>query len=238
MNHEFEATRPHNLEYVLERDGALLEELARPGAVLTRERLAEIESAMGVSLLDAVDQAEASGIPWPDERTGMRVVAGGHVERHIENEQSDREFAQAVMAEGGRAFNNFSALLHAVPIRPEADESPSAFFAAHPSMLDVTYGTKPYLWRSHAIAKDFMEALQHEVAVVGEGGMSNWKDRIIQGMADPEGNPHDAAVLRASRIAYVLFINLMRSDDPELQYEWLGMGGAAEITDPEEELWT
>ena len=236
--HEFEAAPPYDLEYILERDGHFLEELARPGIVLTRERLSEIEDATGEDLASVVEEAEAEGIPWPSAETGMAVVEGGHIERHIENERSDEEFALAVISGGGGAFNNFSVHLQSLPIRPEEARSPGELFRLHPSMLEVTYGTKPYLWRAHMVAKDFMEALHHEVAVIGQGGMSDWKQRVTQGAVDPEHNPRDAALLRGSRIAYVLLSNLMRTDDLELQYRLLGMDNAPEITDPERELWT
>jgi hypothetical protein len=238
FRHEFEAPLPPSLEVVLERDGELLEALAQPGRVLTKERLAAIEAAAGESLLPAVEEAEAAGLRWPDEATGMGVVSGGHIERHAEDEDSDEEFARAVMAAGGRAFNNFSAHLQSLPVQPAEGQAPAELFAAHPSMMTVIYGSKPYLWRAHLLVPDFMTALQYEAAAAEQGGMATWQDRVIQGAVDPEQHPHDAALLRASRIAYVLLTNLMRTDDLKLQYEWLAMGEAPEITDPERELWT
>ena len=234
---------PLSLERLLRRDEHELTLLAEPGRPLTRERLRDINEL----LLEAADEAEHAGIGWPDEASAVSIGDEGVIARLIstEQQQADWRFTAEIMAEESEmvddtirrvGFNNFPALLRSRPVRPREGESIGDFMANNPSA--ALYGSKPYLWRAYMLKPDFMEALSTEV--VRHGGPHGWNAALLRAAADPEHYPQDVALLRASRLAYVMIANLMRTDDLERQYDWLSSKSehVPTITDPEVELWT
>ena len=248
MNNRFlpehgERPEPLSLERLLRRDEHELKSLAEPGRPLTRDRLRDINEL----LLEVADDADRVGIGWPDETSVISVANEGVVARLIATEQlqADWRFTAEILAEeseviddtvGRVGFNNFPALLRSRPVRPQEGETIGDFMASNPS--EALYGSKPYLWRAHMLKPDFMEALNAEV--VRHGGPHGWNAALLRAAADPEHHPQDVALLRASRLAYVMLANLMRVDDLERQYDWLGFESEhiPTITDPDVELWT
>lgn len=248
MNNRFlpeHGERPESLslERLLRRDKHELKLLAEPDCPLTRDRLRDINELF----LEVVDEADHAGIGWPDETSAVAIPSEGIVTRLIATEQlqADWRFTAEIIAEesevidgtvGRVGFNNFPALLRSRPIRPQEGESIGDFMANNPSA--ALYGSKPYLWRAYMLKPDFMEALNAEV--VRHGGPHGWNAALLRAAADPEHHPQDVALLRASRLAYVMITNLMRADDLERQYDWLGFESehTPTITDPDVELWT
>jgi hypothetical protein len=229
-----ETPPPSSLEYVLRRHEDELTLLAEPGKPLTRERL----SAIAPHLLEVVDTAEAEGIRWPDDETAVHIQSGAHLATYVDvgSEEADQLFMFEVLAglrdKKKRGFNNLPVILSMLPRRPSEDENRTDYLRKKDS-----YSIKPYLWRAHMLNPEFMEALQE--AVAAKGGTASWSEAMFQGAVEAEDYPHDAALLRASRLGYKLLANLMRSDDRQRQDEWLGHYPVtkAVISDPEQELW-
>lgn len=234
-----ETPRSSSLERALAQHEHEITLLAEPGKPLTPDRIALVAPR----LLEVIDEAETENVGWPDETSMVPVRPDTHLASYIAASpvEADALFVSEVMAgeeitNGPRGYNNFPAILRSLPSRPAPGESMADFMGNNPSA--ALYGSKPYLWRAYMLNYDFMSALQE--AVLHSGGSAGWGASVVRGSEHPEAFPHDAALLRASRLGYKLLANLMRDDDSQRQYEWLGIDDAAArpITDPEVELWT
>ena len=233
-----EHSRAPRLEQILRREEARLTVLAQPGHPLTPERLGSRVPGSRAILAEAAE----TGLEWPDRRTAVPVHIGARSREYFvhDSHKADSHFALEAMqgrnhGRGQRGFNNFSALLRSQPYKPHGREDFSKAMMADPAA--ALYGSKPYLLRAYLVAPEFMDSLR--TTVKGLHGYSDWNETIIRGGMEPDEYPADAAVLRASRLAYGLLSNLMRTDDLRLQSEWLGFGSTQQlISDPEIELWT
>lgn len=229
-------------EVLLEHHSARLEVIAAPNTPLTSRRLQDINHPY----VDVFAEAEASEIGWPDENSSVTFPSGSKVENYyaVSPEKADELFVTKIIHERSeapgqfRGYNNFPLILKAEPCRPSPEKSFMDLYRINPS--DAVYGTKPYLWRAYILEPDFMLALHEQVTRVEKAGISDWREILLRGASSPESFPSDAALLRASRIAYLFLTNLMRTDDLKRQNIWTGMPteSARLITDPHAELWT
>lgn len=197
-----------------------LEELAQPGRPLTRERLIQVDP----TLLAVADRVDAEGIGWPTEDAVFHDV--------LPEDFDDFAFGRR-LAEGGRAYNNFPALLSAIPSVPSEGEDIVSFMQR---TKWYQYATKPYLVRAHMVEPEFMGALQRRMTEVGSA--KDWQENLFRAVTEEHPDPEDQILLRASRLAYQLLINLMRADDLHVQAELLSMHTKQDITDAITELWT
>lgn len=240
-------TSPENYEHVgrlsleaqLRQDEDSLRLLVESTGALTADRVrASVENAD--ELLRA---AIAEGIGWPDEDSAVPLPEGAFTEKlkQLSPDEADMLFASTALggtaAYEGRGFNNFVIVIGSRPAVPEQGESFNEFFMR--LSAGALYGSKPYLWRAHMLQPELMRALQQEIGLE-KGSISRWESALERGASKPEVFPRDAALLRSSRLSYMLLSQLMRQDDLALQMDWLGMSreGASMITDPEVELWT
>lgn len=227
-----------SLDRILARQEHLLTSLATPGHPLTPERLRG--KVPGVKQL--VDHATENDIDWPTHDFVVPPRIGSNFRQYFISDaaQADAHFVyEAIDGRRGRGihrgFNNYPAILRAVPYKPEGREDFQRVMSRNPSA--ALYGSKPYLLRAYMIAPEFMASLQQ--AVDKCGGSSEWNDALMRGGLEADIYPQDAALVRGSRLAYGLLTNLMRTDDLQRQSRWLGFGETKHvITDPEVELWT
>lgn len=197
-----------------------LSDLATPGRPLTPERLLEIDP----SLLKVVAQMDDDGFSWPDDATVFHDV--------LPEDFDDYAFgSKLVMA--GRAYNNFPAVLSVNPSVPNEDENLISFMTR---TKYFQYASKPYLARAHALEPEFMGALQRRMDTIGSA--EEWQHSLYRAVTEEHPDPEDKILLRASRMAYQLLINLMRKDDLKTQAKRLLSSSQAEITDAVQELWT
>lgn len=197
-----------------------LNEFARPGIPLTGERLHHIDPA-----LDAVVGAmERKGIGWPDDDNAFSDT--------LPEDFNDDMFGHQIL-EGGSAYNNFPAILSTAPAVPIEGES-SVDFMARTRLFQ--YATKPYLIRAHTLMPDFMGTLQRTIE--RPYPLEEWTAALQRAVFDDHPDPDDRLLLRASRLAYQLLINLMRKDDLQTQARLMTMSLQHDITDPRTELWT
>lgn len=227
------------LEEVLARNECLLTSLAEPGHPLTEQRLVKrLPEAPAL-----IEQAKQEGLDWPTAETSVPVLVGARSRRYFDTDpiHADSQFALEVMAgqtyeEEGRGFNNFPVILWSKPFRPEGVADFMQRMAVNPAQ--ATYESKPYLLRAYELVPDFMGALQRSVASYGT--LSKWNNALERGGIEPEDYPADAVLLRSSRLAYGLLMNLMRTDDLKRQADWCGLDGARAqlIENPETELRT
>lgn len=197
-----------------------LSDMAQPGRPLTRDRLVHLNP----ELRDVADRMNTLGVGWPDDETVFHDV--------LPEDFDDYAFGRR-LADRGRAYNNFPAILTASPSLPETGES----------MIDYMnntklfqYASKPYLIRAHALQPEFMGSLQAIMEI--RGSTDQWAESLYRAVTDEDPDPEDQILLRASRMSYQLLINLMRKDDLQIQARLLTMSMHREITDPIEELWT
>lgn len=229
-----------SLEIMLEREEHRLTLMAEPGRVLIPERLAEHVS----SAEQIVARAESEGIAWPTLETAVPYPMDARSREFFldDAEKSDKEFAYEALAgftagHGQRGFNNFPAIIGAKPYQPHMLSTVIKTMSMHSGLLHATYGSKPCLLRAYRVAPEFMASLQE--AIVDTGGMTEWIEAMLQGSLEPEESPKEVALLRSSRLAYGLLMNLMREDDRQRQNDWLyGSRGDVVISDPETELWS
>ncbi|HEY1085965.1 MAG TPA: hypothetical protein VGE34_04555 [Candidatus Saccharimonadales bacterium] len=226
---DFRDRPPHEaLEAIIARDREELEALAHPGQPLTAEWLGEMNPA----LVPIARQAEAAGIGWPDGASAVMVPNTSPILSY-QGEDADKAFATAIISDRSQAFNNFPQLISARPEIPAPDEAFTDYMLRNPHFA---YASKPYLYRAYMLKPEFMTALRESV---GESGMTHWNDRILQALFNPEFNREDVVLLTGSRIAYTLLANLMRQDDTQRQYGWLGMSETDTlIEDAATELWS
>src|SRR5690606_12870537 len=109
---------------------------------------------------------------------------------------------------GGQAYNNFPAILSVKPNRPSEGENLVNFMTR---VQLFQYATKPYLARAHALAPVFMDALQRRMSELPERSL--WEKSLFRAVSEEHADSEDRILLRGSRLAYQLLINLMRSDD-------------------------
>lgn len=197
-----------------------IEELAVPGRPLTKDRLFHVDPG----LVKVAEELEGTDIGWPDDERVFHDV--------LPEDYDDIAFAHR-LAEGSKAYNNFPALLSTPPSLPELDEAFIDFM--HRTKL-FQYATKPYLARAYALQPDFMNALQRSMTDVGSP--QAWRERLLDATAGEDADHEDMVLLRASRLAYQLLINLMGKDDLMIQSKILTMSSQREIQDPVVELWT
>jgi hypothetical protein len=198
-----------------------LSKLAQPGQPLTRERLSEINPAY----LEVADVMERQGFSWPDSD----VAFPGALPENF----NDEMFGRRVLEKRGSGYNNYPAIISAEPALPKADETTFEFMQR--TRL-YQYATKPYLIRAHTLMPEFMGELQ---ATLQENyPMNEWVESLLRAVVDEHPDPEDALLLRASRLAYELLINLMCKDDLEIQGRLMKLSLQQEITDPIIELWT
>jgi hypothetical protein len=197
-----------------------LYEMAQPGRPLTRDRLMQLDP----QLIEVADRMETEGIGWPDDETVFHDV--------LPEDFDDFAFGRRLV-ERGRAYNNFPAILRAEPSTPNENENMVEFMNR---TKFFQYASKPYLVRAHAIQPEFMGALQS--LMDHQGSADDWAASLYDAVTHEYPDPDDRILLRASRIAYQLLINLMRSDDLQTQGRLLTMTARHEITDPIVELWT
>ncbi len=197
-----------------------LNELAQPGRPLTKDRLQRIDPA----LLVAAESMEAKGVGWPDDNTVFHDV--------LPEDFDDKAFGRRLF-DAGSAYNNFPAILSAAPSLPEEGEDGLEFM--NRTRL-YQYATKPYLIRAHELLPDFMGTLQRTMEQ--KYPMVEWVGSLQRAMLDEHPDPEDELLLRASRLAYQLLINLMRKDDLQIQAHLMTMTLHREIDDPVVELWT
>ncbi len=226
-NHEEKPKR--SLGDVLRIHGAMLEQFAAVGQPLTLERIVYIDSGLQQT---AVDLQSTHRLPTDDTAV---VPSSGSEIRTLIDEDPDTAFGVKLIGHrpASEAYNNFTLLLCVKPTSLESGETMADLFARCPY---YPYATKPYLHRAYALCPEFMDALYD--AVSGLGGYSKWSDSILQALADPDHYEEQMNILRGSRIAYVLFVNLMRIDDLQAQARLLGGKTEAEIEDPVLELKT
>ena len=198
-------------------------ELTATDRPLTREHLEGIDS----TLLAAVEDTVADGLEWPTDDTAVAV--SGDDEPYYDDARSFGERAVRDRA----TYNNFPIILAAKPNRPHEGEGMMEFM--HRDRL-YSYVTKPYLHRAHAVAPEFMGALQR--IVKADFSMADWVDALSRAVIDEQPDPKDELMLKASKAAYDLCVNLMRRDDLQIQYRMLGMSTDMTIDDPTLELRT
>lgn len=197
-----------------------LSDLAQPGRPLTRERLHQIDPALETT----VDSMESKGIGWPDDDTVFHDV--------LPEDFDDHAFGRRLF-DSRSAYNNFPAILSAAPALPNEGEAGIDFMSR--TRL-YQYATKPYLIRAHELLPDFMGTLQRTMEQ--QYPMEEWTASLQRAVLDEHPDPDDELLLRASRLAYQLLINLMRKDDLQIQAHLMTMSLQREITDPVVELWT
>lgn len=198
-----------------------LNDLAEPGRPLTKERLRTIDPAF----LAVAESMEAKGLGWPDDETIFHDV--------LPEDYDDHAFGRRLLEGGSRAYNNFPAILSTAPALPAEGEEGIDFMSR--TRL-FQYATKPYLIRAHELMPDFMGTLQR--IMQQKYPMAEWTDSLQRAALDEHPDPEDVLLLRASRLAYQLLINLMRKDDLQTQARIMTMSLHHEITDPHVELWT
>lgn len=227
-----------SLERILERHEHQLANLVAPGHPLTPERMrGRVPEAAQL-----IAHATEAGIDWPTRESAVSPRLGSTIRQYFipDAAQADAHFVyEANHGRRGigkyRGFNNFPAILRAVPYKPTGREDFQAAMHRNPS--GALYGSKPYLLRAYLLAPEFMGSLQQAVDTCG--GSSEWNDALMRGGLEADLYPEDAALVRGSRLAYGLLANLIRADDLQRQTEWLGLEGKTPpITDPETELWT
>lgn len=227
----------HNLQRELSQHDTRLTQLSRAGETLTHDRLRHVSP----DSLDVAREAVRQGIEWPDHASAVMPTKKDIFSPGLSPDDADKGFAEEILhgrrpGAQRRGYNNFPAIIgspayipsEANPFMKKLSENPSA----------AIYGSKPYLVRAYLVAPEFMQALQQEVQT--RGGSAGWGDALLRGAENPQAYPYDKALLRASRVAYGLLINLMRRDDCARQAEWLGLNSASAspIHDPHHELWT
>jgi hypothetical protein len=198
-----------------------LHDFAQPGRPLTRERLHQIDPKLEA----AVDSMESKGVGWPDDETVFHDV--------LPEDFDDYAFGRRLV-ESNMAYNNYPAILSAAPALP--NEGENSFDFLNRTRL-YHYATKPYLIRAHELMPDFMGALQHTLEQ-RQFPMEEWRASLQRAVLDDHPDPDDQLLLRASRLAYQLLINLMRKDDLQTQARIMTMSSQSDITDPIVELWT
>ncbi|MDQ5932672.1 MAG: hypothetical protein QG649_757 [Patescibacteria group bacterium] len=198
-----------------------LNDFATPGRALTRHRLMQIDP----ELCEIADQMEEQGIGWPDDESAV-----GH--DVIPEDFDDYTFGSKLVY-GGQAYNNFPAILSVKPNRPSEGENLVNFMTRVQLFQDAT---KPYLARAHALAPVFMDALQRRMSELPERSL--WEKSLFRVVSEEHADSEDRILLRGSRLAYQLLINLMRADDLATQATIVGTTTGKSITDPVEELWT
>jgi hypothetical protein len=196
-------------------------ELAQPGRPLTRERLHQIDPKLEVT----IDSMERKGIGWPDDDTVFHDV--------LPEDFDDHAFGRRLV-ESNMAYNNYPGILSAAPALP--DDGENSFDFLNRTRL-YQYATKPYLIRAHELLPDFMGTLQRTIEQ-RQYPMEEWRASLQRAVLDEHPDPDDQLLLRASRLAYQLLINLMRKDDLQTQAHIMTMSSQRDITDPVVELWT
>lgn len=215
---EYDTPRELSLEAALANP--ILTTLAQPGRPLTPERLIEIDP----SLLVVSSNMDAQGIGWPSSDNVFHDV--------LPEDFDDTSFGLRIVNEK-YAYNNFPAILATYPNRPFKGEELLEFMNR---TANYQYATKPYVARAHALQPDFMGALQSRMADMQS--LSDWQASVFCAVNEDHPDPDDRILLRASRLAYQLLINLMRKDDLQIQSRLITLSMQQEITDPTKELWT
>lgn len=199
--------------------GSPLNELATPGRPLTMDRLRQIDPG----LVPDAESMKDSVVSWPDDDTVFHDV--------LPADYDDYAFAHNLSLKS-KAHNNFPKLLMTRPSFPEKGED---FMSFGKRTKMFQYATKPYLARAYALQPDFMKALQTNLAATDSPQV--WREQLMAA-AEEDADPDNKLLLRASRLAYQLLINLMRSDDNQIQSDIISLSLSHEITDPVQELWT
>lgn len=190
---------------------------------LTRERLDEVLSDGD----EIIETAEANGLKWPDDATA--VVSGDPTDPYYDDEQT---FGERTIINTA-VYNNFPIILASEPDLPRNGEDMMAFMRR---ARFYAYASKPYLHRAHLVAPEFMGALQR--VVQASYGMDDWRKSLSRAVSEELPDPKDTLLLHASKAAYELCINVMRTDDLQIQYELLGLTTTDVIEDPALELRT
>ena len=195
-----------------------------PNEPLTMQRLAEIDASLPNAETIA---AVARDFAWPDNDTKVAVL--GDDEPYYDDPQSFGER----LAHDRATYNNFPVILRAKPNQPNDGESLFDFMNRDPL---YAYSSKPYLHRAHAVAPEIMASLQ---VIIQDGrAMHEWVNCLYQAVVEAQPDPKDEVLLQASKAAYNLCINAMRTDDLQIQYQKLGLSSDSPITDPTTELRT
>lgn len=243
------------LEAIIRRDAYLLKQLTSGMSPLSIERISRIDPG-------AADRAEAvaqSDISWPDVHSAALTPDYAATFAPLVDEDADLAFVVPILkaeseeyfaeAEGNlnqeaacdnqawaKGYNNFPTILKAVQLSASPEVARDRMQAG--DLLGLTYGTKPYLERAHAVAPDFMDALQQSVAALG--GMEAWRSAMLAGYLELDESTLNTQLLVASRTAFVLLARLMRRDDLRTQKRLLGFPNpdAPLIENPANELAT
>lgn len=197
-----------------------LEALATPGRPLTIDRLRHIDP----ELAEIGEAMSRTDINWPDDETVFHDV--------LPEDFDDRAFGEHLVRDRAH-YNNFPAILASEPSRPEEGEDMITYMFRTKLFM---YATKPYVARAHALQPEFMGAFQRMMAE--KSSMKEWTNSIYMATTEEYPDPEDQIMLRASRLAYQLMINLMRKDDLQIQAAILTTKPQHEITDPVVELRT
>lgn len=222
------------LEQILHRDGSWLEELTASFEPLTLERLDQINPELG----ERAARMAQSAIMWPDSKSGVPIASDSEI-RRLCGPDAEEEFIAPITTMDSRAYNNFFLNLKMTYEPPSEKVFQEHSDSGKPNaLLNLSYGTKPYVGRAHALLPEFMNALQEATWEIGD--MTAWNKAMLIGYLEPEMNPDKAALLKGSRLAYVLLAQLMRSDDRRTQMAMLGIptDDKTPITDVAAELRT
>lgn len=197
-----------------------LEDLAMPGRPLTIDRLRHISPAYA-EIGEAMSQTI---IGWPDDETVFHDV--------LPEDYDDQAFGKGLV-DNRACYNNFPAILAAEPSQPKEGEDMMAYMLRTKLYM---YASKPYLARAHALQPEFMGAFQRTMAE--RSSMNAWVSSLYMAVTEEYPDPEDQVLLRASRLAYQLMVNLMRKDDLQIQAKIMTTSMHREITDPVVELRT
>jgi hypothetical protein len=197
-----------------------LEQLATPGRPLTIDRLQHIDP----DLAEIAEDMSQTDISWPDDESVFHDV--------LPEDFDDKAFGSHLVRDHAH-YNNFPAILAAEPSRPEEGEDMITYMFRTRLFM---YATKPYVARAHALQPEFMGAFRRMMAE--KSSMKEWSNSIYMATTEAYPDPEDQILLRASRLAYQLMINLMRKDDLQIQANILTTSLHNEITDPVVELRT
>ncbi len=215
---EYKPDRP--LSLVETMVNSRLEDLAMPGRPLTVDRLQHIDP-MFAEIAESMNQTD---VGWPDDETVFHDV--------LPEDYDDQAFGRALV-QNRACYNNFPAILAAEPSLPKDDEDMMTYMLRTKLYM---YASKPYLVRAHALQPEFMGAFQRTMAE--RSSMNAWVNSLYMAVTEEHPDPEDQVLLRASRLAYQLLINLMRKDDLQIQAKLMTTSMQREITDPVVELRT
>lgn len=238
------------LEMILHADAYRLKQLTGSTEPLTVERLTRIDP----DLADTAENLADSDIKWPDEASAVLRAPHDARLQLLTGEDADMAFIVPIIAtdmddeilalyqkkskedDWAKGYNNF--FLNIGTKHQTASPEATQEFLKGGDMLGLTYGTKPYVERAHALLPEFMDALQHATKM--NGGMEQWNDAMVEGYLEDGENTEKAVLLKASRMAYVLLARLLRQDDAVIQKAMLGFSleGTALIKNPAAELRT